>query len=191
MGCAGVGKTYVAIYLAMREIADRSSPVKKLVIVRSPQPTKQIGFLPGDEKTKLAVYENAYRAIFTELYGRGDAYDILKQKGIVEFHGTSFMRGVTIDNAVVLIDEVQGMSYIEQKTIATRIGSDSRLMVCGDIHQDDLTNERFKEVSGIQQFLKVLAKIGSVEIINFLPCDIVRSGFVRAYIEAEYALGIC
>lgn len=190
LGCAGTGKTFISLYQALKEIADRSSLRRKLIIVRTPQPTKAIGFLPGDEKKKNEVYESAYRGLCAELYGRADAYEILKQKGIIEFHGTSFLRGTTIDNAIILIDEAQSQTYMELKTVVTRTGSNSRILICGDIRQDDLTSERYKEVSGLPVLLKVFNKMDGLRMIEFTPDDIVRSGFVKSFIEAEYALGI-
>lgn len=190
LGCAGTGKTFISIYNALRDIEDRSSPIRKLIIVRTAQPTKAIGHLPGDEKKKLEVYEAPYKAICSELYHRADAYDILKTKGIIEFHSTSFLRGTTIDDAVILIDEAQSQSYIELKTVVTRTGANSRVLICGDIRQDDLSSERYKEVSGLPLLLTVLKKMQSITSVGFVPADIVRSGFVREFIEAEYELGL-
>lgn len=191
LGCPGTGKTFISLYLALREIADRKSPRRKLVIIRSAQSSKDIGFLPGDEKRKLEVYEAPYRSICAELYGRGDAYDILKQKGIIEFQGTSFLRGVNIEDSIVLIDETQNLRYIELKTVLTRISGESRVILCGDIHQDDLTSERYKEQSGLSKILNVMYNMSDVQMVMFEPKDIVRSGFVRRFIEAEYDLGYC
>lgn len=190
LGCAGTGKTFISLYQALKEIADRSSPRRKLIIVRTPQPTKAIGFLPGDEKKKNEVYEAAYKGLCAELYGRADAYEILKQKGIIEFHGTSFLRGTTIDDAIILIDEAQSQNYMELKTVITRTGANSRVLICGDIRQDDLTSERYKEISGLPVLLTVLQKMSTIEMIDFTPEDIVRSGFVKDFIEAEYELGL-
>lgn len=192
MGCAGTGKTFISMYLVLKEIADKTSNKRRLVIIRTAQPTKDIGFLPGSEKQKLEAYETAYKAICSELYHRDDAYDILKQKGIIEFHSTSFLRGTTIDDAIILIDEAQSQRYIELKTVLTRVGKDSKIVICGDIRQDDLSSERYKEISGLPTLLTVLKKMNDeeIEIINFEPEDIVRGGFVKAFIKAEYDLGL-
>lgn len=189
-GCAGTGKTFLSIFLALKEIMDGRTRRNRLVIIRTAQSSKDIGFLPGSEKQKLEVYEAAYRAICSELFHRDDAYEILKQKGVVEFHGTSFLRGTTIDNAIILVDEVQNQRYVELRTVLTRTGDHSRIILCGDTKQDDLTSERYKESSGLSDIMKVLRNVESVSTVEFGIDDIVRSGFVRDFIIAENQLGM-
>lgn len=189
-GCAGTGKTFISMYLALNEIMERSSKRRKVVIIRTAQSSKDIGFLPGSEKQKLEVYEAAYRAICSELFGRDDAYDILKQKGIIEFHSTSFLRGTTIDDAVILVDEVQNQRYVELRTVLTRTGDRSRVVMCGDTKQDDLTSERYKESSGLSDMMKVFSKMRGMSTVQFEIADIVRSGFVKDFIIAENQLGL-
>lgn len=187
-GCAGTGKSFISLFLALRELEDKASGYNKLIIIRTPQPSKQIGFLPGDEKQKLEVYEAPYKAICSELYNRDDAYEVLKKKGVIEFTGTSFLRGITIDNAIILVDEIQNMSYQELRTVITRVGENSRVIFCGDTKQDDLTSERFKETSGLVDILKIFKQIGKLGMIEFTVNDIVRSGFVKDFIIAEHNL---
>ena len=189
-GCAGTGKTFISIYLALKEVMDKRSDCSRLVIIRTAQSSKDIGFLPGTEKQKLEVYEAAYRAICAEIFGRSDAYDVLKQKGIIEFHSTSFLRGTTIDNAVILVDEVQNQRYVELRTVLTRTGDSSRIILCGDTKQDDLTSDRFKESSGLVNMMKVFERMGSMSTVQFGIDDIVRSGFVKDFIIAENELGL-
>ena len=189
-GCAGTGKTFISIYLALKEIENGRSRRRKLVIIRTAQSSKDIGFLPGNEKQKLEVYEAPYKAICAELYHRDDAYDILKQKGIIEFHSTSFLRGTTIDDAIILVDEVQNQRYVELRTVLTRTGDRSRVILCGDTKQDDLTSERYKESSGLSDMMKVFNFMGSMTTVQFEIDDIVRSGFVRDFIIAENELGL-
>ena len=189
-GCAGTGKTFISIYLALKEIEDGRSRRRKLVIIRTAQSSKDIGFLPGSEKQKLEVYEAPYKAICAELYHRDDAYDILKQKGIIEFHSTSFLRGTTIDDSIILIDECQNQRYVELRTVLTRTGDRSRVILCGDTKQDDLTSERYKESSGLHDMMKVFDRMGDMTAIQFEIDDIVRSGFVRDFIIAENELGL-
>ena len=189
-GCAGTGKTFISIYLALKEIEAGRSKRRKLVIIRTAQSSKDIGFLPGSEKQKLEVYEAPYKAICSEIYRRDDAYDILKQKGIIEFHSTSFLRGTTIEDAIILVDEVQNQRYVELRTVLTRTGDRSRIILCGDTKQDDLTSERFKESSGLADMMKVFNFMGSMHTIQFGIDDIVRSGFVRDFIIAENELGL-
>ena len=189
-GCAGTGKTFISIYLALKEIQNGRSRRRKLVIIRTAQSSKDIGFLPGTEKQKLEVYEAPYKAICAELYHRDDAYDILKQKGIIEFHSTSYLRGTTINDAIILVDEVQNQRYVELRTVLTRTGDHSRIILCGDTKQDDLTSDRYKEASGLKDMMKVFNFMGSMTTVQFEIDDIVRSGFVRDFIIAENELGL-
>jgi len=189
-GCAGTGKTFISMYLALKEIETGKTRRNKLVIIRSAQSSKDIGFLPGDEKRKLEVYEAAYRAICADIYHRDDAYDILKQRGIIEFHSTSFLRGTTIDDAIILVDEVQNCRYVELRTVLTRTGDRSRVVLCGDTKQDDLTSPRYKETSGLSDMMMVFSRMDHMSTIQFDVDDIVRSGFVRDFIIAENELGL-
>lgn len=182
-GCPGTGKTYLALYMAFK--AMENCNYANVKIIRSAVSTRDMGFLPGNLKEKMAVYESPYVAITTELYGRGDAYEILKQKGMVEFLSSSYMRGTTFSDCVVIIDEAQNMSYHELKTLLTRFGENCKYVLCGDIKQDDLTNPRYKEESGYGRILQVLEKVPSFRNITFDINDIVRSGFCREFIIAE------
>lgn len=188
-GCAGTGKTFISLYLALQELAAGKSECQRVVIIRTAQSSKDIGFLPGSEKQKAEVYEAPYRALCAELYGRGDAYEILKQRGIIEFHTTSYLRGTTIDKAIIIVDEVQNQRYSEIRTVLTRVGKDSRIVLCGDTRQDDLTSARYNETSGLKDIMEVLNNMSGIETIQFGVDDIVRSGFVREFIIAEYELG--
>ena len=188
-GCAGTGKTFISLYLALKDVLDNRSQMKKVIIIKTAQPSKQIGHLPGTEKQKMEVYEMPYRVICSQLFGRDDAYEVLKQKGIIEFSGTSFLRGCTIDDAVIVVDEVQNQSYQELRTVVTRPGDHSKVIMCGDTKQDDLTSERYKEESGFRKALEVFNTMPSIKSIQFGIDDIVRSGFVREFIIAEHNLG--
>lgn len=182
-GCPGTGKTFLAMYLALSDVLKGN--YQKIVIIRSAHATKNLGFLPGDEKEKLEVYQQPYKVICSELFGRADAYEVLKQKGIIEFRSTSFLRGTTIDESVIIYDEVQNSAYPEIKVVLSRTGEESRLVICGDINQDDLTSARYNEETGLSLLMKVLAEIPSVDRIEFEEEDIVRSGFVKEFILAE------
>lgn len=189
-GCAGTGKTFLASYLAIRDIMDKVDNKNKVIIVRSVVPTRDMGFLPGTLTEKSKVYESPYQSLFSDMFNRGDAYDILKQKLKIEFTTTSFIRGETWDDAIIVVDEFQNMSFQELHSVITRVGENSRILFCGDGKQDDLTSERFREESGIQKFLNVLERMGGFDIIDFEPEDIVRSGLVREYIRVCYDMGI-
>lgn len=189
-GSPGTGKTFLSLYLALYDLFEYKDNSKdKIVIVRSAQPSKDIGFLPGKETEKMANYEAPYKSICAELFNRGDAYDILKQKGIVEFQSTSFLRGTTIDNAIIILDEAQNLSYMELKTVLTRVGDSSRIVVCGDILQDDLTSSRYNQESGLEGIMRIFKRMNSMAHVEFGIDDIVRSGFVREFIIAEHELG--
>lgn len=178
-GTAGTGKSFLALYLAMSEI-ERSSEPKQLVIVRSLVSSRDIGFLPGSEKEKALVYEAPYYSLFAELYNRGDAYEILKQKNIVKFMSTSYVRGITINNAIIVVDEFQNCDSGELASVMTRIGKNCRVILCGDLKQNDLNRQR--EASGFTDFFMVISKMKSFSSIEFGPKDILRSDLVREYI---------
>lgn len=181
-GYAGTGKTFLALYLALRSI--EAGDYDKVVIVRSLVPTRDAGFLPGDIKTKAEVYEGPYASICAELYNRGDAYTILKNKGVIEFSPTSYIRGLTIDNAIIIVDEAQNLSYHELDSILTRVGNNCRVVLSGDYRQTDLLKEA--EKAGFKKILDRLAKMEEISFVEFFVEDIVRSGFVKAWIKTQY-----
>ena len=183
-GVAGTGKTYAALYKALHTL-EHNDNYRSIKIIRSNVSVRDAGFLPGTIKEKMSAYESPYVDACNELYGRGDAYEILKTKKVIEFHPTSYMRGVTFNNCIVIIDECQNMSQQELDTLITRFGQSCKMILCGDTNQDDLTNERFKERSGYSKILKILKNISSCYTIEFTIDDIVRSGFVREYIIAK------
>ena len=181
-GLAGTGKTFISSYLAYDDMA--KGVYQNLVIIRSAVPTRDIGFLPGTEKEKASVYEEPYKDIANDLFSRGDAYEILKNKGLVHFMTTSFIRGITLRDAVILIDECQNMSFHELDSIITRIGENCRVMFCGDFRQADL------KVNGLQDFIRVLKRMQKFTFIEFEVEDIVRSDFVKQYIIAKNELDL-
>ena len=181
LGSAGTGKSFLAMYSALKSIEQKE--YDKLIIIRSAVPTRNIGFLPGSKKEKMEEYEGPYISICNELYERGDAYSILKQKNIVEFEPSSFLRGMTFDDCILLIDEAQNMDRNELYTILTRVGDNCKVYLCGDTKQDDLTSERYKESSGLSQMMRYLNMMDEYHFnITFTPQDIVRSGFVKKLI---------
>lgn len=189
-GTAGTGKTFIALYLALKEIHNTTNDYNKVYVVRSTVPSRDMGFLPGNQKEKMKVYEQPYYAICTELYDRGDAYDVLKQKNIVEFISTSFIRGTTLSNCVVIVDECQNMDAMELHSIMTRAGENAKFVFCGDFRQDDLSSERKKEKSGVIDFMRIIREMDMFAFVDFQPEDIVRSALVKQYIIARERLGI-
>mgnify|MGYP001326318455 FL=1 len=181
-GVAGTGKTFISCYLAFDDML--KSSYNKLIIIRSAVPTRDIGFLPGNEKEKSAIYEEPYKDICVELFQRGDAYEILKTKSLVNFMTTSFIRGVTLRDAVIIVDECQNMSFHELDSIITRVGEECRIIFCGDFRQSDLSK------NGLKDFIRIVKAMDQFDLIDFEIKDIVRSGFVKDYITVKTNLGL-
>ena len=186
-GLAGTGKTFISLYLALEEILNKSTLVNDIFIVRSIVSTRDIGFLPGDEQEKVSIYEAPYRSICSELFNVVDAYDSLKYQSNIKFMSTSFIRGITLNNSVIIVDECQNLNFHELDSIITRIGKHSRIIFCGDYSQTDLSRENDKK--GILKFMGVLSKISEFETVEFMVDDIVRSDFLKSYIVAKNKLG--
>ena len=193
-GAAGTGKTFVALYLALKDILDQHTPYNQLYIVRSLVSTREIGFLPGDAEDKSFLYQIPYKNMVKYMFQMpSDAdfemlYGNLKQQDTIKFWSTSFIRGTTLDNAVIIVDEFQNLNFHELDSIITRVGENSRIIFCGDASQTDLvkTNDR----NGIHDFLNILRKMPSFDIIEYGIDDIVRSGLVKEYIIAKLEVGL-
>lgn len=180
-GIAGTGKSFMALYLSLKQIlSDPECVYKKVVIVRSVVPTRDMGFLPGSDREKTKVYEAPYYAICTELFGRGDAYEYLKKRNVVEFISTSFIRGITLNDCIVVVDEMQNATLHELDSVITRIGHNCKVVFCGDFRQSDFTREH--ERSGLTDFMRVVKNMKSFELVEFEAKDIVRSALVKEYI---------
>lgn len=181
VGSAGTGKSFIASYLALNSLF--SKDVEKIVVVRSAVPTRDMGHLPGTLQEKSEVYTIPYRQIFNDLCENGTAWDILTKKNMVEFITTSYVRGITLENSVVIIDEFQSMTAHELYSVLTRAGKGTRLIICGDTKQTDLDGR--KEKSCFDWFNSVAVKMPDwFEITHFIQSDIVRSDFVKALIMA-------
>mgnify|MGYP003333579252 FL=1 len=187
-GIAGTGKSFVSLYLGLNQILSESSPYKKLVIVRSVVPTRDMGFLPGNSKEKAKVYEAPYYAICTELFGRSDSYEYLKSKGLVEFISTSFIRGITLNDCIIVVDEIANMTLHELDSVITRVGKNCRIIFCGDFRQSDFTREH--EKNGLVDFMSIIKRLKSFTFIDFNEHDIVRSAMVKDYIIQKDKLRI-
>ena len=186
-GVAGTGKTYISMYFAMCEIV--SGRADQIVIVRSTVQTREMGFMPGNEQEKLSYYEQPYVELCSELLDKPGAYKKLKELKAMRFMSTAFVRGLTLDNSVVLIDEVQNMTDHEINSVLTRLGENSRIIICGDFRQDDLTNGRGKHKSGLSRLIEVAKRMSKFDMVEFQVSDIVRSGFVKDYITQRTLLG--
>lgn len=178
-GVAGTGKSYISIYLALNDIIN-DMKYKQLIIVRSVVPTRDMGFLPGSPMEKSKEYEKPYKVICDDLFGRGDGYDILKMKKIVNFTTTSFVRGMTFDNSIVFVDEINNMTFHELDSIITRVGENCKVIFSGDYRQSDLKFQ--DERAGLLTFLKILDRMPEFTRVEFGIDDIVRSGLVKSYI---------
>lgn len=183
-GSAGTGKTFYSMYKALQLVLDPESPYDDLIIVRSVVPAREVGYLPGSLDEKVQVYEEPYASICDELFEYSNAYDNLKTAGYITFMPTSFMRGSTYNNAIILVDETQNMTFQELDTVITRVGRDSKIIFCGDRKQSDLIYKK-NDISGFDDFLKIIEQMNRFEVIEFTREDIVRSDFVKSYIIAK------
>jgi len=193
-GAAGTGKTFVSLYLALQEIMDLKKSADKVILVRSLIPTREIGFLPGDEEDKSALYQVPYRNMVQFMFEMPNEqtfnglYDKLKSQGSLYFLSTSFLRGLTFDNSIIIVDECQNLNFHELDTIITRVGQDSKIMFCGDFSQTDLV--RNNEKNGLHKFMRILEEMNEFNCTEFTIGDIVRSGFVRSYLINKTKMGI-
>jgi phosphate starvation-inducible protein PhoH len=183
-GVAGTGKTFCALYKAIEEVLDKSNPFGKIIVVRSAVQSRDMGHLPGDVSEKMEIYEQPYRQICETLFGRKDAWDRLEEQGHVKFISTSFIRGMSFDDAIIIVDEMQNMTYEEIDTVMTRVGYRSKIIWCGDYRQTDL-NKKKNDVSGILKFFDIAQHMSSFTRIEFTVDDIVRSSLVKDYILAK------
>jgi len=193
-GCAGTGKTFISLYLALQEVLKNETPYDKVIVVRSLIPTREIGFLPGDEEDKAALYQVPYSNMMQFMFEQPNEqafsmlYDRLKTQGSFYFLSTSFLRGLTFDNSIIIVDECQNLNFHELDTIITRVGQDSKIFFCGDFGQSDLT--RMNEKNGLMDFLQILQEMKEFNCTEFDIGDIVRSGFVRSYLIQKTKLGM-
>ena len=193
-GTAGTGKTFISLYNALCDILDETTPYEKIYLVRSLVSTREIGFLPGDHEDKADIYQIPYKNMVKYMFQMpSDAdfemlYGNLKAQDSIKFWSTSFIRGTTLDNAIIFVDEFQNLNFHELDSIITRVGENSKIIFCGDASQTDLvkTNDR----NGIHDFLNILRKMPSFDIIEFGIDDIVRSGLVKEYIIAKQEVGL-
>jgi predicted ribonuclease YlaK len=193
-GCSGTGKTFIALYNALKDVLDEKTPYEKIYIVRSLVATREIGFLPGDHEDKSSLYQIPYKNMVKymfELPTESDfemLYGNLKTQGTISFWSTSFIRGTTLDNCIVIVDEFQNLNFHESDSIITRVGENSKIMFCGDATQSDLI--RTNEKNGIIDFMKILRAMPSFDIVEFGVEDICRSGLVKEYLIAKNTLGL-
>ena len=182
-GVAGTGKTFIALYKALEEVLDKGNPFKKIIVVRSAVQSREIGHLPGDVSEKMDIYQQPYKQICETLFERKDAWDRLEEQGYVEFISTSFIRGMSFDDAIIIVDEMQNMNFEEIDTVITRVGYRSKIIWCGDYRQTDLRKNGDK--TGILKFFDIAQHMQAFTRVEFTADDIVRSSLVRDYIIAK------
>ena len=193
-GCAGTGKTFISLYLALKQVLNPETPFDRVIVVRSLIPTREIGFLPGDEEDKAALYQVPYSNMMQFMFEQPNEqafsmlYERLKQQGSFYFLSTSFLRGLTFDNSIIIVDECQNLNFHELDTIITRVGQNSKIFFCGDFGQSDLT--KLNEKNGLMDFLQILQNMDEFDCTEFNIGDIVRSGFVRNYLIQKTKLGM-
>ena len=193
-GAAGTGKTFITLYLALQEVLRNETKYDCVYIVRSAVPTREIGFLPGDEEDKTALFQVPYQNMVKFMFEQPNEqafnmlYDRLKNQGSLMFMTTSFLRGITLDNAIIIVDESQNLNFHELDTIITRVGQDSKIIFCGDFFQTDLQKNYEKE--GLQTFMNILSPMTEFQLIEYTIGDIVRSGLVRSYLISKLKQGV-
>lgn len=183
-GVAGTGKTFCALYKAIEEVLDKSNPFNKIIIVRSAVQGRDIGHLPGDANEKMEIYEQPYKQICETLFGKRDAWSRLEEQHHIEFISTSFIRGMSFDDAIIIVDEMQNMNFEEIDTVMTRVGYRSKIIWCGDYRQTDLRKKK-NDVTGILKFFDIAKHMSAFTRIEFTTNDIVRSSLVKDYILAK------
>ena len=193
-GAAGTGKTFITLYMALKQVLDPLTPYNKVVLVRSLVSTREIGFLPGDHEDKSALYQIPYKNMVKYMFELATDNDFemlwgnLKAQESVTFWSTSFIRGTTLDASIVIVDESQNLNFHELDSIITRVGEDSKIMFCGDAAQTDLI--RTNEKNGILDFQKIISMMPEFAQVEFGVDDIVRSGLVKSYITSKHTLGL-
>ena len=193
-GAAGTGKTFIALYLALKDVMNEETPYDKVYIVRSLVATREIGFLPGDHEDKSDIYQIPYKNMVQAQFEMPDdasfemLYENLKHQETISFWSTSFLRGTTLDNAIVIVDECQNLNFHELDSIMTRVGQDSKIMFCGDVNQTDLTRD--KEKNGIVDFQRILENMDEFSMVEFGVGDIVRSGLIKSYLISKMSLSL-
>ena len=187
-GSPGVGKTFLSLYKSLEEVLDRDNSFKQVVVVRSAVQVRDQGFVPGDLDEKMEIYEQPYREISETLFGRKDAWDRLKENGYARFISTTAIRGISIDDAIIIVDECQSMTWHELSSVISRTGHRSKIIFVGDLKQNDLIKSR-NDISGLSKFLEVLRTMPEYQSVEFTPDDIVRSSLVKSFIVCCDKLG--
>jgi len=178
IGPAGTGKTYVAVMNAISQLKDGT--VKKLILTRpAVEAGENLGFLPGDLKEKIDPYLRPLYDALYEALGTKQTEEMI-EKGIIEIAPLAYMRGRTLENAYVILDEAQNTTTNQMKLFLTRLGFNSKMIVTGDITQIDLPK---KTGSGLIQAIQLLEQVDGIEIIRFKRVDVIRHPLVQKVLE--------
>lgn len=179
IGPAGTGKTYLAVAMAVR--AFRSHRIKKIILTRpAVEAGEKLGFLPGDLQDKVDPYlRPLYDALF-DMFG-AESFAKYMEKGIIEVAPLAYMRGRTLDEAFIILDEAQNTTSEQIKMFLTRLGNESRMVITGDVTQIDLPDTK---KSGLVEAVKVLKGIDDIQIHRFTEKDVVRHKLVQDIIKA-------
>lgn len=176
-GNAGTGKTFLAVSEALNLLKSNESVYKKIILIKSVTPLKgeEVGFLKGDLETKLSPYMYSFMANFYKLIGN-KLSDSLKEQGIIEVLPIAFIRGLSIDNSIIIVDEAQNISFDNMESILTRIGENSKMIIIGDTKQIDIKNKKDSSLQIISERFKNLDKFG---IMRFEKSDQVRNPLIN------------
>lgn len=179
IGPAGTGKTYLSVVMAVSAL--KNHEVSRIILTRpAVEAGEKLGFLPGDLQTKIDPYlRPLYDALFDTMGPEG--YEKQVERGIIEVAPLAYMRGRTLDNAFVILDEAQNTTSEQMKMFLTRLGNGSKMVVNGDITQIDLPDGK---KSGLIEATKILTGINGIEIIRFSQRDIVRNRLVTEIVKA-------
>lgn len=187
-GSPGVGKTFLAMYRAFAEVLDKSNPYKQVVIIRSSCQTRNLGFLPGNLTEKMEIFEGPYIDNCATLFGRPDAWERLKEQGHAKFISTTAIRGISIDDSIIIVDEAANYTLHELSSVISRVSGRSKIIFVGDIRQNDLIVSKY-DVSGLMDFIRIAETMEEFSQVKFTPNDIVRSGLCRSWVVASEKLG--
>jgi len=193
-GVAGSGKTFLCLFKALQDVLSECTPYEKIYIVRSLVPTREIGFLPGSHDDKASLYQIPYKNMVKYMFQMpSDAdfemlYGNLKAQETISFWSTSFIRGTTLDNCIIIVDELENLNFHELDSIITRVGENTKILFCGDASQSDLIRQN--EKNGVVDFMKILRQMPSFDIVEFEVEDVIRSGLIKEYIITKMELGL-
>ena len=193
-GVAGSGKTFLCLFKALQDVLNEYTPYEKIYIVRSLVPTREIGFLPGSHEDKSSLYQIPYKNMVKYMFQMpSDAdfemlYGNLKSQETISFWSTSFIRGTTLDNCIIIVDELENLNFHELDSIITRVGENTKILFCGDASQSDLV--RLNEKNGVIDFMKIIRAMPSFGIVEFGVDDVIRSGLIKEYLIAKMELNL-